>query len=122
MAGPYTLIGDDRDYATTSGLLDRDLTIASRCRARLLTRRGQWAPDMTLGSRLHTIKLLKGAGQKAMDCIEEALADMIESGEIVSILPLEIVEDHRTGALGVRVEVALPRAQVVPLGVLPLGG
>jgi phage gp46-like protein len=105
-----------------NGLLARDDTIASRCRARLLTRRGQWAPDRTLGSRLWEIKLLKHAGQKAMIAIEEALADMIVGGEIDSINPLEIVEDYRTGALGVRVEIVLPNEQVVPLGLLPLGG
>jgi hypothetical protein len=70
-------------------------------------------------SREQTIDRLKN---DIIDRIEEALADMIVGGEIDSINPLEIVEDYRTGALGVRVEIVLPNEQVVPLGLLPLGG
>jgi phage gp46-like protein len=120
--GSYHLIGDDKDYEIDEGgRLKRDKTIVSRCRARVLVHRGKWALDPDFGSRLWTIKTLKGAGALAMIYIEEALADLIAAGEVVSIRPLEFVEDYRTGALGVRVEVALPRDQVVPLGIIPLG-
>ncbi len=119
---PYHLIGDDRDYSTTDGLLDRDATIASRCRARLLTRRGGWSPDLAFGSRLHEIRLLKSAQQVAMIYVEEALADLVRDGEIAEINLLEFVTDYTTGAIGARIEVVLPLDEVVPLGVIPLGG
>lgn len=104
-----------------NGQLARDPTIASRCRARVLCHRGKWAVDPAFGSRLWTLKTMKRARHLAVIYIEEALADLIAAKEIEAIRPLEFVEDHRTGALGVRVEVVLPREQIVPLGVIPLG-
>jgi len=121
--GVYWLIDDGRDYQITdAGGLRRESEITTRCRLRLLTRRGEWFGDPLLGSRLHTIKILKNAKRDAEDYIREALQPLVDEGAILAITVRQIETDHTTGALGVWVEVVVPGDQVIPLGRVPLGG
>lgn len=105
------------------GHLVRDATVASRCRRRLMIRRGEWVGDPDLGSRLHEITTTKQAQREAEGIIREALQPMIDDGSITEIIVGEdLVIDHAKGHVGIFVEIVVAGDEQVPLGTFLLGG
>lgn len=120
--GDGYLLDDSGSYAFDSyGHIMRDPTVATRCRIRLRTRRGEWIFDPTLGSRLHTIQTTKGASGKARQYIREALKPLLDEGAILAIDVGDVETSDSAGLLAVRVAVTVPGEGVQSLGLIPLG-
>jgi phage gp46-like protein len=114
------LINDDRDYQLTdNGLMVRDPTLSTRCRVRLLTRRGEYFADPNLGSLLHTIKITKNAEPKIRRFSQQALQDLIDDGEILAVELVRVIKRDLT--LFAELTVKLPSGSVLPLSEIPLG-
>jgi len=122
MPGDGWLIGDDRDYAVDDrGRLFRDETILTRTRIRLLTRRGSWVFDPTLGSRLYQIRTTKDAELKTELYAIEALQPMIDDGSISEITETRLSIDQSVKLVVAEVfGIAGERQQL--LGAVPLTG
>lgn len=103
------------------GKLVRDPTVATRCRIRLSTRRGQFALDPELGSRLHEIQITKNADRQILDAVTEALEPLIDDG---SILSFAIDTQADLSRIYARITVEVPGASgrdVIPLGPFQVG-
>lgn len=105
---------------TGRGRLQRDETIASRARRRLMTRRGEWFADTDFGSRLHLLPSMKDAQRRVEDIMLEALQPMIDDDSVLEIIVGELSADYDRGALGVPVTLVVAGEQQVPLGRIPL--
>jgi phage gp46-like protein len=122
MVGDGWLINDDRNYELTDdGHLVRDDTILTRCRIRLLTRRGEWFADPELGSRFHTIKNTKNIKATIDVMAREALAPMIADGSIQEITDIQIHTDPQTGSTFTHI-FSIVGDQPIDLGSIPLTG
>ena len=122
-SGTGWLVGADGDLRLSAlGLLIRDGTIVSRCRIRLMTRRGEWLGDPLLGSRLHTIQTTKNAARQLQDFTQEALQPMIDDGSIVSVEQTSIEVGEPDGILVAHVLVRAPDESVVSVGDIELEG
>jgi phage gp46-like protein len=121
--GEGWLINDDGDYETTAdGRWKRDPTIATRCRVRLKTRRGDWFADPTLGSRLHTLRTTKNAFRLARDYVLEALAPLVSEGAIRAIDVQAIDENPQAGVLKIEIVVTLPDETMLSVAEVAIGG
>lgn len=120
---PYGLLVNDAgdlevdDY----GQLMRDYSVATRARIHLLTRRGEYWADPTMGSRFHLLKLLKDARAKVQAYAEEALLPMVRDGSIISVEATEVEELVETGQLACRIAITVAEGEAVQLGLIPLG-
>lgn len=123
MGGEYCLeITDERTNAVVAqGLLNRDYTVASRCRFRLMCRRGEYWADPELGSRLHTIYTLKAARAKADTYVKEALQPLVDEAAILEAAVVDVQQDPATGMLLAHASVTIPEGESVDLGLIPLG-
>lgn len=121
--GEYCLeITDARDNRLLdTGWLNRDYTVVSRCRFRLLCRRNQWWADLEIGSRLHEIKTLKDAKAKVDAYAKEALEPLVREGAISGMQTLAVESDPDTGMLLAHIAVTLPEGQSLTLEAIPVG-
>jgi phage gp46-like protein len=107
------LINDDRDYEINDGLLVRDSTLKTRCRIRLLTRRGQWVADPDMGSLLHTIKITKDIEPTVLRMARSALQPLIDSGEILAVNLTDVIQ--RVTSFVATIEIVTPGGSVFPI-------
>lgn len=71
------------DHVLERGSPRADTTIVSSAIIRLRMRRGSCAVDPRLGSRLHTLdKVNAQTGRLGSDYVREALADLVERGDM----------------------------------------
>jgi phage gp46-like protein len=123
--GEYCLdIGDSKHNSLTedgTGELIRDYTVASRARFRLTCRRGHWWANIDVGSLFHELNTLGQAQRQAQAFAQQALQDLIDAGEILSVTVTEIEEDPVDGTLKARVEIEIPEGEAVDLGLIPVG-
>lgn len=103
------------------GRLVEDKTVVTRCLIRLMTRRGAYWRDPTMGSRLHEITTTKDARVRVQRLCEEALAPMIQDGSILAVETGE-VEEMPSGQLRVQIFIHVTEEQIADIGALPLGG
>lgn len=109
------------DYElTTFGKLKRDPTISTRARIRLLTRRGEWFGSPDLGSRLHTIRIMKGIVSVAQLFIVEALQPMVDDGSIAEIVFGDTIVNHEDNTTGIECELVAATGDRINLGAIPL--
>lgn len=102
---------------TADGKIRREDTIATQCRIRLTTRRGEYFADPSIGSRLHLIKITKNAGRQVTDAVREALEPLRLSGQIVSASTPTIEVDHASGIIAFVLEIQIPGdPDIVPVG------
>ncbi len=117
-----TLISDRKDLELDdSGLVKRDLTVASRCRARLTCRRGEYLFDPTMGSRLHTIRTIRQAEQEASAMVEEALEPLIQEGAILGSEITAFEADHIYGIVALSVQIQVDGESAIDLGLIKTG-
>lgn len=120
------LVTDGKDLEiTATGALSIDYTPSSRCRVRLLAKRGRWVYDPELGSRFWELKTLRQAQAGARSAAQEALEPLIAEGAILAVDVGAIEVDPRTGMVGVEVFVTLPSTtggdEVLSVGTYKLG-
>lgn len=114
------LVGDANDYLLTDGkLLVRDPTISTRCRARLMTRRGEYFADNEFGSLLHTVKITKDAGAKIRNYARQALQPLVDAGEILAVDLLVVVQQETS--IFANFEIKLPSGASLPISDVPVG-
>jgi phage gp46-like protein len=115
-------IGDAKDNVLDArGHLERDYTVASRARFRLLCRRGEWVHDPDCGSRFHLIKTLREGQAKAQAYAAEALRPLVSEGSIVSVEVGAIEQDPDTGTLAVEIAITLTSGRVADIGSIRMG-
>lgn len=114
---------DGKDLGMTSGgQINRDYTVASRARMRLLARRGEWIYDPSFGSRFHTIKTQEEARADCLTFAVEALQPLIDEGEIWLVEIGEIDFDAYRGSLAVEIFITIPSEEErVSLGKIRIG-
>ena len=120
---PYCVdLGDHKDLSLDdAGRLARDYTVASRVRMRLCAKRGAWAYDKNLGSRLHELTT-RELSTHAMAVVVEALQPLIDEGAITSVDITDVNVDDRTGLGQIAVTFTVPgNAASITVGV-PVGG
>lgn len=123
--GEYCLtIGDSKHNSLTedgTGELIRDYTIQSRARFRLTCRRGEWWANSKVGSLFHTLNTLGQAKRQAQAFAQQALQDLIDADEILSVTVTEIEENPIDGTLLARVQIEVPEGEAIDLGLIPVG-
>ena len=129
---PDTNATDDREYCidigdnkqnslTADNRLLRDPSIKSRARFRLTCRREKWWADKNIGSRLHTITTLGQAQREVQQFCEEALQDLIDDGDLLTVTVVDIEEDPVAGQLAAHVMLGVPEGEAIDLGLIPVG-
>lgn len=112
----------DRDLAEDGfGGLKSDQSVVTRAYLRLQTRRGSFWRDPTFGSRLFTIQTLENAGPKVQRFAEEALAPLVEAGEILSVEVGRLAINPTTGGLFAHILIGVPRDRSIEIANLKLG-
>lgn len=115
-------ISDDKHNSLTDGFeLLRDYTIQSRVRFRLTCRREQWWANADVGSRLYTLNTLGQAQIQAQEFCEEAVQDLLDRGELISITVTEVTQDPIAGTLQAAVVLEVPDGEAIDLGLIPVG-
>lgn len=104
------------------GRLVEDKTVVSRCLMRLMTPRGSYWRDPTMGSRLHEIREAEGAKAKIKNACEEALAPLLQEHVILGVIVGTVEQSPITGALQAQIFVQVTADQIADIGMLPLGG
>lgn len=120
-SGDGWAIGPAGDYRMFGSQLRRDPTIETRCRIRLMTRRGEYFDDVELGSRFHEIKILKNAESQLADMAQLALQPMIDDGSILSIETTSVEVDQVRGILLGNIIVNVPGDSVIRISGVELG-
>jgi phage gp46-like protein len=119
--GEYTYINDSGDFELRGGELVRDKTLDTRCRFRLLCRRGKWVYDSNFGSRFWQIKDLREAKRNAQKYATEALQPLIDSGEVTAVTVIEVDTDALTGFVFANIVIDTPQKNGLQLGTFKVG-